>query len=1600
MRKLSQFLVAIAMLIASSAPGLAQVTGNYQYATLDNQGFDAVNIGNLNVHFAIPILNKAGRAGFNFTYALTYDSSVWQPVGVSGNQTWEPVTNFGWGTDTAPALGYISYQSHTVTEQCLVNGQLEHYNFTTYAGWTYTDKLGAPHHFTMQPIGAGNPPPGCTAPPIGSSGSALAVDGSGYTINASVTVSSASAWITTALGKTIDPPLQSPSGAGTATDSNGNQITVDASGHFTDTTGKTALTVAGGAPNPLTMTYSDTSGNPQVVTVTYKAYTVQTAFGCSGVGEYGPTSTSLVDTISFPDGSAYHFSYEPTPGAPTNVTGRLASVTLRQNGTIAYTYSGGSNGIECADGSTAGLTRSISADSGSAASTWTYARTPGSGTSETLVTDGLGNQSTYNFVLASNGTSGTAEYYETARSIYQGADSGTPLLSRQTCYNAEAQPCTTTQFALQITQIDTYDNFNGKQERGLTAKYNSYGLQTEEDDYDFGGASQRGSLLQEKAGVYSTSGIADLVQSNTVFDGSHNTEGLTIYRYDETTPVASSGVPQHIAVSGPRGNLTSVLNYTNSTTYYTTTYAYEDTGSVLASVSPSTSAGATTTYSYDPTFVYNTGVQLPTPSSGVALSSSQTYDMSYTGLPEISTDANSQPTTVKSYDSMLRPAEIDYPDGGKTILTYYSANDTGVSQQMNSNTSTADRTLLDGYGRVSRIAINNGQSTNPWYQQDTCYDANGRVSFQSYRYQGNGWATPKVCSGAGDMYTYDALGRLTNITHGDPNHTSIQYVYSGRTSQSTDENGVSKLTLTDGLGRTTAVCEISSTTYEGDAPAPCPNFVDIAGTGFLTTYTYAVGQTTVTQGSQTRVFKTDWLGRPTSVQEPESGTTTYAYNVNATGPQVVRTRPNATTTTQYDALGRVLSISYSDGTPIKEFSYDANAGWGSTQTNLKGRLSVASVFNSSTQVTGSAFSYDNDGRVGDTWECLPSGCGNHSLDKHLHYTYDWAGDVSTAGDGAGYTTTYTYSDDQEVQTITSSLSDPTHPSALVSSVQNGPDGPLSWQLGNGLYGVRSYDSMGRNNGGWVCSGSTQPYCTGGSQTYGYTVGWSGERATGICDTALNRCSSYGYDDLNRLASQTVTSGAADNFTYLYDRYGNRWQQNVTGGSGPAPQFTFNKATNQISGYTYDAAGDLTSDGSHSYTYDAEGNVTQVDGGATKYTYNAFNQRVRSDQTGSDSQEFVFNLNGQRVSIWDPQAGWEDQGQNYWGSTPVEFYQDGYAQFQHQDYLGTERMRTSYNGAVDGTFMSLPFGDGYSSSGNDHDAYHFAMLDHDGSSDTDHAQFRQYANTSGRWMSPDPYAGSYDSSDPQSFNRYDYVENNPLALVDPTGQDPCIEPGSLTEPGGIEGQDYGGYGGYTDCYDQLGGPDFPGMDSPAALAALARSLALAEALAVIQGTQNNPWNDQFNVPYPGLFNSVMDALDLPSGGCDFGPCTGGAMGFGAGPNNVASTSEQTACTGEALLAGVADFVGVPKGVIDPTTTPRMFVIGMVADTSREMEEGGGVQALSYALSRFAASPEGEMFIARAVGDGIPVLGEIALTIQAGHAAYEAYNAYKECVGIDD
>jgi YD repeat-containing protein len=96
-------------------------------------------------------------------------------------------------------------------------------------------------------------------------------------------------------------------------------------------------------------------------------------------------------------------------------------------------------------------------------------------------------------------------------------------------------------------------------------------------------------------------------------------------------------------------------------------------------------------------------------------------------------------------------------------------------------------------------------------------------------------------------------------------------------------------------------------------------------------------------------------------------------------------------------------------------------------------------------------------------------------------------------------------------------------------------------------------------------------------------------------------------------STAVSPGTVSyNQAFEYDRWGNA---DCNPASLACANRSFNTAKNQIadSGFLYDAAGNMTADGSgggaHTYAWDAEGRLKSADSGATVYVYNAFGQRV-------------------------------------------------------------------------------------------------------------------------------------------------------------------------------------------------------------------------------------------------------------------------------------------------------------------------------------------------------------------------------------------------------
>lgn len=1385
---LISFIVTFAFALQTGAQ--TQGTGLYSFGSFDSKGFDSINLGNLNLHFSIPVLHKPGR-GLPINYDLIYDGLVWSNISTGGVNSWQLVQGNGFSaTSLVSPAGSLSFST-------TISGSTDEYH-----DFIYTDSMGTPHGFSLYIFYDLSKSP--DDPPT-VLGSGTTVDNSGYIITYTSSGYMVSAPNGTSIGpfavdaneEILTPPNQ-------VQDINGNTITAHTDGTITDTLGVTALTFGGQgtASSPRVISYPLGNSASAGVAITYKTYTVQTSFGCPGISEYGATSVDLVDYIEVPGQyGTYHFQYELTPNASPGsygppVTGRLASITLPSGGAITYGYSGGCNGINT-DGTPAVLTRTTSDG------TKTYAHTLGSnGFSTTATTDELQNQSQFSFVNNANSN----QWFELERQVWQGIAGGTPLQQRITSYNGQ-DPNNPSQLTIPISKVTVLEAFNGGSQTKTVTDYTGSEL-TDSTLID----PSSGSTLEVLQNSYTTLGG---VQSSAVLDGSGNTVTQTTYGYDETPAIQTSNIPQHTIASSSLGNLTSIHQSTGTGTITTTIVNY-DTGQPYTSTGPN----GTTTYGYDSAQGFSTTTTLPTPSSGVSLQTTAAFDP-VTGVQYSYAGTNGGGWVISAMDQAFTPTAIWTTDGGETTVTP-GATTVSTSTMMDGSHSAASTTYLDSYGRAVR---HSATSSPGLITEDTCYDARGNIQYVSTPYAGQYPGGPPHCSASvGTQYSYDALGRVIGISF--PDGTSETVTYQSRAVETVTSLGVGTIVQHDSLGRVSGVCELSSSALSGSGvPGSCG--MDIAGTGYVTSYAYDLPnhKTTITQGSQQRVFQTDALGRPTYTSEPERGITTYTYSYNSTGLIVTRTRPapnqpsgsaTAVTTTQADSVGRPISVSYADYTngtyvqpdpytPSKYFQYDQQSSPNYVGYN-KGMLTTATTAN-----TGWVLGYDKMGRPSNTSQCFPGRCGNTALNIDSGYTYDFVGDIVWESDPF-LSTGYSYSFPGQISSITNFLNSGPPESdngAILFNVSNGPNGPVSYQFGNGLDGAMSYDSLGRAAGKWVCLNSIQPNCSGGSMVYGTSASLQGSQVSSMTDSVLGTSVTLGYDEFDRLKSYTAANG--NSFDWTYDRYGNRLEQNVTGGSGPYQSISVNPSTNQLAPVTYDAAGNVTNDGSHQYTYDAEGNVVAVDGGSTAaYVYDALNNRVQVSANGLVTQ-YAYGPFG-RASAWD--------GLNcdlahlynytYWNGMPIAVSDGTQMYFQHQDLLGTERMRTASDGSVVGTYQSLPYGDGFTGSGADYNPYHFAGLDRDSESGTEHAQFRQYTAMSGRWMSPDPYNGSYDPLNPQSLNRYSYALNSPVARADPSGLDYCLDATGLVVENVYTNYDCARVTGNTGSWN-FGNP--PGSDLP-------------------------------------------------------------------------------------------------------------------------------------------------------------------------------------------
>ena len=205
------------------------------------------------------------------------------------------------------------------------------------------------------------------------------------------------------------------------------------------------------------------------------------------------------------------------------------------------------------------------------------------------------------------------------------------------------------------------------------------------------------------------------------------------------------------------------------------------------------------------------------------------------------------------------------------------------------------------------------------------------------------------------------------------------------------------------------------------------------------------------------------------------------------------------------------------------------------------------------------------------------------------------------------------------------------------------------------------------------------------------------------------------------------------------------------------------------GTSYDSAANLLNDGASNYSYDAESRIASA--ASVNYTYDGDGNRVEkstgklywygtgssvldeSDSFGNITSEYVF-FGGNRIAR-----------EQFTVTCPA---QTPSSQYYLADALGTARSLTDSFGNILDDSDFYPFGGQRviaSSSGN---AYKFTGKERDSDSGLDDFGLRYFGSTMGRFMSPDSIANDWELANPQTWNRYAYARNNPLAYVDPDG----------------------------------------------------------------------------------------------------------------------------------------------------------------------------------------------------------------------------------------
>jgi RHS repeat-associated protein len=759
------------------------------------------------------------------------------------------------------------------------------------------------------------------------------------------------------------------------------------------------------------------------------------------------------------------------------------------------------------------------------------------------------------------------------------------------------------------------------------------------------------------------------------------------------------------------------------------TYIYDVFGNRTSTTDP---LGCTTTVVYDSSQTYPEKV-----TTCLGHETVFAYDTRF-GVITSQRDPNLQ-TTTSEYDVFGRVIKKTGPLDGtsaygsvsKFYLDFGNPNlqriATYTTEEHGTNNVLVTEQYFDGLGRPDHT-----QSDGPEGKiiaTDTTFDIRGNVDKKSMPYfiSAQGLALETIFW---TRFEYDEIGRQTKVIHPEGTFATAAYLKDMITQ--TDQNGNVKRKFSDAYDRIKKIEE-----------------VDGAAT-YITTYTYdAAGSLTKVTNHLNHVttITYDLMGQKKSMSDPNMGTWTYDYDVGGNLTKQTDAKGQLLTF-QYDAQSRMTKKTYPSGQQIN-WTYDVSD---LPDVNFpKGRLAKVIDLAAETR-----FVYDKEGLVTKTERKIGG------MPYVMTQQYNALGKIVSEKFPDGETVNYTY-DAGALAAIPGYVDGTCFPNCIT---YNARGQKKKIKYANGVTSDFTYNEAGLVPDFRLTNRTTAgPMITFQNLTYDYdNVG----NITSIADNIFSSDRTFTYDALNRLRTASGDFGAPvggipgpASCTYTYNAIGNILNKcGITYSYNDPLHPSFVTSTSDGKTYTADANGNTASGGGRTFSWTPDNRVASVAMGSTAsmdYDYTG----IRVKKT-SGSAVTIYPFGGYEIGPDGVISKFFKVGNEILAAKKST----GEKLFYHNDHLGGVNIITK----LDGTRAQLteydPWGKVSRQEGNADPSHRFTGQELDPESGLYYYGGRYYDAPLGRFISPDPFTQEPDN--PQNLNRYSYVLNNPVLLVDPTG----------------------------------------------------------------------------------------------------------------------------------------------------------------------------------------------------------------------------------------